>query len=367
MPEVVIAVENLRIGGYQRLALDQAYCLSDLNVPVKLLLLNPQIVDLKSFESSEDELFLSKKLQVERLSGRRLKDFFVIRRMLKNSKTETLIISHSMRSTVIFFLARIRIRKTVVINTTIHQLPSLSAFVQRQKRFLYSQFSDNLFAYSEAVLRDWRARYPIGVEIKLLRNGIYLERLPLPNLLGNINPALKPRLIFLGRNTSWKGIETYFELLKHEAFIKYDGLMMLASSSPDILERARRFNVGRVDIIEGANLQYFEARDGDIHIYPAQYGPKAQYVEPISLNCLEMAALGVPTLVSQSLEDTWPELTALGIFTPVNWLNLELSGLSVLFEKHRITSYEIDFIRKTISIESNIQEHLNHLIRALSA
>lgn len=359
MGHVIIAVENLRIGGYQRLALDQAYYLSDISYRCTLLLLNPEVPNLKTFIDTEFQLIESKKLVVSRLAGRRFQDYIAIRKLLKSDESKILVISHSMRSTVLFTLARIGFKKKVVINTTIHQLPSLSKSIQRLKRFTYAQFGDNLFGYSDAVIRDWNARYSVfGKRISLLRNGIYEPRL---NGTGENTEEGRPRLIFLGRNTSWKGIQTYFDLFKLTEFSNHLGLMMIASSSKGIQSAAEKVGANRIEIIEGANLQNFIPRKGDLHVYPAQYGIGAKFTEPISLNCLEMALLGTPSLVTASNENTWPELYEMGVFIAVSWENR--GKLNEMLTEKTLSRVSInqESIRKLVSISNNVTAHLSYL------
>ena len=359
MGHVIIAVENLRIGGYQRLALDQAYYLSDISYRCTLLLLNPEVPGLKTFVDTENQLIHSKNLVISRLAGRRIQDYFAIRNLLNSNDSKILVISHSMRSTVLFSLARIGIKKRVVINTTIHQLPSLSKSIQRFKRFIYAQFSENLFGYSDAVIKDWNARYSnFGKRISLLRNGIYEGRL---NTTSASFGEEKPRLIFLGRNTSWKGIETYFDLFNLPVFSNHHGLMMIASSSKDIRTAAEKVGGNRIEIIEGANLQNFIPRKGDLHVYPSQYGIGAKFTEPISLNCLEMALLGTPSLVTASNENTWPELYEMGFFIAVSWENR--SKLSEMLTEKTLSRVSInqENIRQLVSISNNVTAHLSFL------
>jgi glycosyltransferase involved in cell wall biosynthesis len=359
MGQVIIAVENLRIGGYQRLALDQAYYLSDISYRCTLLLLNPEVPGLKTFVDTENQLIHSKNLVISRLAGRRIQDYFAIRNLLNADESKILVISHSMRSTVLFSLARIGIKKRVVINTTIHQLPSLSKSIQRFKRFIYAQFSENLFGYSDAVIKDWNARYSnFGKRISLLRNGIYEGRL---NTTSASFGEEKPRLIFLGRNTSWKGIETYFDLFNLPVFSNHHGLMMIASASKDIRTAAEKVGANRVEIIEGANLQNFIPRKGDLHVYPSQYGIGAKFTEPISLNCLEMVLLGTPSLVTASSENTWPELYEMGFFIAVSWENR--SKLSEMLTEKTLSrvSFKQENIRQLVSISNNVTAHLSFL------
>lgn len=354
-------MENLRIGGYQRLALDQSYCLSDMGIPVRIVLMSPRQTKLKNFDETESNLILKKRLSIFQFTGNRLKDFFSAAKILRENNQETLIISHSLRSSVLFTLARLGTKNKIVINTTIHQLPSLSKYLQRQKRFLYAQFTDNLLAYSVAVMNDWSVRFPLGKKIKLLRNGIYLDRLPAISSSNEISTCVSPRLIYLGRNTSWKGISTYFDFLRMEFFSEFSGLMMISGSNPEIEAEVKTFHANRILILEGANLAHYKPSQRDLHIYPAQYGPEAQYIEPISLNCLEMAAMGVRSLVTFSKEETWPELRKSGIFIPVDWKNPELQEMKI-FPIDLLTGTDyLEHIRNTVSIARNIEEHLTYL------
>jgi hypothetical protein len=117
----------------------------------------------------------------------------------------------------------------------------------------------------------------------------------------------------------------------------------------------------RIFLVEGANLASFIPKQGDLHVYPAQYGIGAKFTEPISLNCLEMAAMGIRSLVSRSNEDTWPDLKSLGVFIPVDWneINSEFAiGLKSLIA---LTSEESELVCKLISIKVNVDTHLSFI------
>jgi len=356
---VIVAVENLRIGGYQRLALDQVYHLSDIAQNTLLLLVDREVPGLRTFEETEKNLIDSKNFQIRRMSGKRVSDLFEIRKFLRLQNVKVLIVSHSLRSTVLFALARVGLRKEIMINSTIHQLPSLSKFVQRMKRFIYAQFGDHIYAYSDAVRKDWLNRYSnFGKPISLLRNGIYIDRL---NIFERKAEAKPPRLIYLGRNTSWKGIDIYFKLFNLPIFSNYEGLMMIAKSSLEIESAAQEHGIGRIKIVEGANLSDFKARENDLHVYPSQYGDTAEYTESISLNCLEMALLGIPSLVTPSNEDTWPELTNAGVFIAADWKHIEEKQDAVMKKISNIKEIEKAEVVGLISISNNVNRHLDSL------
>jgi hypothetical protein len=168
-----------------------------------------------------------------------------------------------------------------------------------------------------------------------------------------------PRLIYLGRNTSWKGIDIYFRLFSLPMFAEYDGLMMIAKSSSEIEGAALKYGLGRIKIVEGANLSDFAAQENDLHIYPSQYGSRAKYTESISLNCLEMALLGVPSLVTPSNEDTWPELARLGVFIAVDWEYIEEIQVNLKEKILDIRQINREEVIQLVSISSNVRKHLD--------
>jgi hypothetical protein len=71
---------------------------------------------------------------------------------------------------------------------------------------------------------------------------------------------------------------------------------------------------------------------GDVHLYPANYGTSAKFIESISINCLEMASVGIPSFITRGGLLTWPEFLG-------NPCLLKLIGL-ILLELHaRLTIY----------------------------
>jgi hypothetical protein len=97
----------------------------------------------------------------------------------------------------------------------------------------------------------------------------------------------------------------------------------------------------------------------DINIYPVNYGPEAQFIESISLNCLEMACLGIPSLVTKQGCSTWPELEMAGVIKEVDWSlsnNFEVTLYAA--SQVRFELGKIDEFKSIISIENNLKEIL---------
>jgi hypothetical protein len=191
-----------------------------------------------------------------------------------------------------------------------------------------------------------------------MRNGIYLRRLP--KLSQNLRATQSPRLIYLGRNTSWKGVSTFFEIAKQPELKKFDLLFMVPSVEDVDLSSLDQDVKERVTVVAGKTMAAYQPRLGDVHLYPANYGESAKYIESVSLNCLELACVGVPTLLTKNGLGTWPDLAGFSIFHETDWKDhceiaaqiLEISEM--VFE---------DVVARELSSKINIQNQLSKLIK----
>ena len=88
-------------------------------------------------------------------------------------------------------------------------------------------------------------------------------------------------------------------------------------------------------------------------------GNNVHFIESISLNVLEFATIGIPSLVTEKGVSTWPELVESGLLFETNWNDKDsiLNNLDRAF-KVRLFKEEIDRIRSIISIK-------NHLINLI--
>jgi glycosyltransferase involved in cell wall biosynthesis len=365
MPDVLIFVDNMRLGGFQRLALDQAYALSDRGYNVKLNVLSPStewtLVDLES------SLIDSKNISVEQFPMSRIS---LGRRTYSSIKdlSSPLIISHSLRSTFTLRIVRVLFRKHYTINTTIHQLPGLTDIRQRLKRFIYSQFSDRLYCFSSGVQQSWDKQFKLlntdilkrfSKEISVLRNGVYLNRLPVDVDHSSIDR--RPRIVFLGRLAFWKGMSTLETLSKSESLGDFDFMFMVPNIDNSSLDAISSSLGNRAIVISGQTISSYIPMRGDVHVYPANYGGGVSIVESISLNCLEMASLGVPSLVSKSGMGTWPELNNSKLFAEVVWEEtVEVEYQILKIHQVSISSLEIEKVRELVSIERQIEVLINN-------
>jgi len=367
MRKAYIFLDNLRVGGYQRLTLDQAYKLSDLEIDVTVFVLSPE--SDWNFARIESDLIIQKRIKLVSVSEERFILTEFLRKTFRSEDKEILIISHSLRATL-----ALRILKTLncfkgTINTTLHQLPGLSHKSQRVKRFVYAQFSDNLFCFSKATELNWYSQFGsrlsrplrfLSKEISVLRNGIYLDRLP--NQSHNRLEDNQPRIIYLGRISFWKGLDTLKSLARLPELNQFDFLLMVPKISSEDLADLSSLLHDRFEIIEGKSISSLESRTGDVHIYPAHYGEGVSIIESISLNCLEMSAIGVPSLVSKGGLHTWPDLAESKLIREVDWSDLKTVAQALInTSKTLVGDIELKKVRQIVDIENQISKLLDNL------
>ena len=88
-----------------------------------------------------------------------------------------------------------------------------------------------MHTFSVAAKNDWDNKINNNLFLKflfknkpitLLRNGIFLERLPALNPVNELDIKSNFRLIFLGRPTRWKGAETLINLAKQQSLVNFE-------------------------------------------------------------------------------------------------------------------------------------------------
>jgi glycosyltransferase involved in cell wall biosynthesis len=368
MNQVYIVVQNLQIGGSQRIALDEAYGFAENGYsPILILLDDPKNLHLNKFLELERVLIEELKITVVFAGKSRFDQLNFFRSIIITNNLSLEFISHVLRGTVLIKLASLGHRPRVRVFTLIHQLPSLSSKSQRAKRFIYSYFSDHLFCYSEAVESDWNKRLNSLVflkflfgkkEIKVLRNGVYLNRLPnyKPNL--NIKNSSEKRLVYLGRNIAWKGIDKVIDLAKHSLFSEYSMLFMLPALDEDFVADIPLDLLKRISFQVGKSFSSYEVKFGDIHIYPTNYGNNFDFIESVSINCLEMACIGVPSMITEGGLSTWPELQNSPFIVEVNWHNINEGAIEIKKKAEYVFSEnEVTQVREML----NISHHINFI------
>jgi len=321
------------MGGIQRLALDQAYELNRRRESCRILVLGVMPDSLtSSFEKSEKELIESLGIQITYLPGSRIRQYINLRKLLVEEKYNY-VFGHSLRGTVLTWLIRLVIKSNLTIITTIHQLPSMSDKIQRVRRMVYSQFSDKLYIYSAVAKKDWdlqRNQNPFiwlissRKKIELCRNGVFIPRLSLKEINFESQSKIIKRFVFIGRLTAWKGLKTFLDIAQLPQFKNIEILLVTPTDPREFIINVDKNLIDRISCEVGKSLSQINFYTGDLHIYPVN--PTAIdsefFVEGVSINVLEMACLGVPSLITKGGADTWPELVDFGIISEVDWSNL---------------------------------------------
>ena len=361
---VLIVLDTFRIGGIERLALDQLCILSDLGISTiacyrgaRSTSMHPNFLTLEAVRISR------KNLVIQALPEGDWAQLKIMIQLLKNNNL-SVIINHSVGASVILRLAKIISQNKVTVKTFIHQLPTLSAPVQRLKRFIFALTSDEIYCYSTAVVKDWNKRldsnllssYILGWKRpKLLRNGIYLERLPKAPVQ-SADHKKQIRMVFTGRGVAWKNQEFIISALRKLRSKDISALLVLPYIEPEYQKTLKIEFGDRIQFEIGKKIEDIAFTQNDVNVFPVNYGIGAKFIESVSLNCLEMACIGIPSIITKGGADTWPELTKIGIFYEVDWQQLcEFDKVLNVAVNVNFDSKQLGEIRSIVSILKNIR------------
>ena len=358
--KLLILVDDLNIGGIQRLALDQAYELSDQGHSCEIWIFHDNMGQFDLFHKKESGLIELKNLKIKYISGSKFIQFKSVKNQIL-LRLPDLIISHSLRGGILVFILRLLLRVNFKIVTVIHQLPSLSRFVQRAKRMLYSQFTDSLCIYSLNALRDWNDHRRKNFVLRfissrrapsLCRNGVYLPRLKFKLTQNNINVKIQ-RLVFIGRVTEWKGLSKFLEICQFENFKNLNVMIVSPEFPSNYFKIYNPQQDNRFKFVVGESVSNIQFKKGDLHLFPVV--ANQDYFESISINVLEMAALGIRSLVTKGGTQTWPELIEIGVVKEVDWNDIQCLNSEINTFDLNLTEVSTGKIFELIDIKSNIE------------
>jgi glycosyltransferase involved in cell wall biosynthesis len=357
--KILIICDSFNIGGIQRLALDQAYGLADLGVHGEILVMSSRdATKSDSFEINESGLIRKHRVKINYLPGTRKEQFLHIKKMLASGQYNK-IFAHSLRGGVLAWVICKIFRYDLSVLTVIHQLPSLSSPIQRYKRMFYSQFCDKLYIFSVAAKNDWLSNQNRNLFVKLFtsrrkvfvcRNGVYLPRLT-QSYEGTNNFFELKRIMFIGRLTAWKGLATFLEIAQLEVLKKQKILIISPTEPHEFLKNLNDDFGNRITCITGKSVSEITFYPGDLLLYPVIF--EGMFIEGVSINVLEMACIGVPSIISNGVE-TWPELVTLGILQVVNWKETNSIANLILNQYKFSSSDKIFEARRLIDINNNL-------------
>jgi glycosyltransferase involved in cell wall biosynthesis len=367
--KLLLITETLRIGGIERNTLDQAYQLSDRGDKVIILVLDHSATfDNVNFVNIENILITEKKLDIRYSNKGIVNQICYMTSILKEVDFDV-IIDYTLSGTLKVRLASLYARKIAVIHTVVQQLTSLSTRKQKYKRFFYAQFATRLFMNSVNYGRDWDFYKESNVfsslvfrkKYNIIRNGVYLPRLEVSTKGIYRKNSENLRLIFLGRLKIWKGLNNFVKIdnaLKNNV----NFLVLASEKDDDVVKNLKSMFGNRIEFIFGTTMSDFIPSEGDVHFYPVDYGTNSHAIESVSTNCLEMALLGVPSIVTEGGVSNWMELRALGLVHEINWENEDsiLEGIDNC-KQINISSNEFEIMANAINIESNLIAHFKYL------
>lgn len=310
---ILIVVDNLDLGGIQRLALDEAYYFQTTGNRVKVLSLRPIKNPLSILSADNAYLDINPIEIIEASQGffAQLKCFLNV--VLRSDPQ--IILCHSARSILLSKIARnFPSKREFRIAGFMHQMPQLSTRVQNLKRAIYFRLADEVSAVSKQFVLElnylrkesffYRILFPgdIGFD----RVGVFLPRLDF-QLKNSEQPISRTRpLIYLGRITKWKGYEKFCNLV--EKYFEEESVIVFTSPAvhSDIFDD--KFFISRNrHLVYSRGIASFDWHNSGIHFYPTFYTTLTKYPMSISFNVLECIFLGIPSLISEEKFETWPE------------------------------------------------------------
>jgi hypothetical protein len=310
MNSILITVDNLNIGGIQRIALDQLYCFSEMKIKAVLVCMEPR--ETKRQITDVDEHFYSETTHKVRFLPstffRKIKDLFCV----VVGENTTLAICYSPKSVALLRIIRILKRRNFQIHLIVGQTPTLSSKSQNFKRAIFLRLADKIFTTTPEfkaefnLLRrnSWFYKIIFLDDIQVARIGLYLPRIETATYNAeSIGLTHERPLLFYGRIIGWKGFSIFQEVL---GFLgeKFYAVVMTSHEYAGELNRHSFVEGNFRKTVFSKSVGSINWPNSAIHLYPTNYGAKTIFPMSISNNVLECMVLGIPSIVSVgSLEE----------------------------------------------------------------
>lgn len=367
---ILFIAENLRIGGIQRLLLDECYQLLDWGYQPEILSLNEKLDndDILLVDRNQEELA---NIKISYLPRGKIAKIFFLRNYLKHSDHFALYISHSTTGSAFLRIASILLLKRIRITLQIHQLMTLSDKKQKKKRIYQALSANNIQFSSYQFLLDWNVElenfHLVGRLLKprfsFNRMGIFLPRLQQNDeKLLEICKADVPHLIFLSRISTWKGYETFSSVTNEFSNEKLHTLVVTTGNANRDVLNLDHFDSSLVHFIFNQGVANLRVHPRSIHLYPSDYGSEVRFPQSIGMNVLEMLAKGVPSLISFDNLETWPEFSDSPLVRQVNWKEIHQIQIAIE-EVNSVTEIEKQLEIKRLVNAISIEEHCTRLLR----
>ena len=364
---VLIVVDNLRVGGIQRLAIDECYALNKRGIKHLLVSLNA-FEESNSIVKVDEEFAEISQLNLKYLGKGKLRQLNELTKFVKQDFN--LIVTHSATASLLLRFAVTLNMKKIKIILYIHQLISLSSNKQALKRFFYFTFANKLFVSSnqfkleiDTYLKDnwWGALF--RKKIYFDRMGIYLDRVD-NQFKAVVCQEDIPHLIFSSRMTEWKGFQVFLNLASKFDSINHKVVFQI-SKVKNRQNEIQDFDKDDNHAFYSKSPVSFRYPSKSLHIYPTNYGDSIKYPQSIGMNVLEFLALGVPSLISKEGFESWPELEKSVLIETCNWFNsTEVDNkLNKLLNLDETSARDESLrLRESISIERHVTNLVSQII-----
>ena len=120
----------------------------------------------------------------------------------------------------------------------------------------------------------------------------------------------------------------------------------LTSLSPEVRHRIQK--------VIGKSVSQIDFAPGDLHLYPANYGETSRFVEGVSINVLELASLGVRSIVTEKGLSTWPDLVSIGIVKATDWNKINDVENSIKECESELDVEKIMLARDIVDVRNNL-------------
>jgi hypothetical protein len=161
------------------------------------------------------------------------------------------------------------------------------------------------------------------------------------------------RLVFLGRPTAWKGVSSILELALVPVLANTKLLFFFPYEHADLFKNIPVELTERISVVVSKSFRDYKPSYGDVHLYPANYGTSAKFIESISINCLEMASVGIPSFITRGGLLTWPEFLSNPLFVEVDWFDTFGTARKINdLYKTKVSDFELSEIKRAISVSN---------------
>jgi hypothetical protein len=368
---ILLVTGNTRVGGAQRILLDEFYEIQSRGLTAQIISLSPSL--------SEDDILIvdsnfrpSSEVVIKQPRGNRISQVYYLAKVLRKNQISG-IVSHDFPGVVICRVASFLSCRNTPISLYIHQLMDMSSVSQRQKRILMSLFASRIYVSSFQFKTSWEEylgnskfwRIVFRKKIKFDRMGIFPARVQ--NLTySKILPCAEdiPHLIFMSRITAWKGFSDFKDFAMTYANEQLHTLLLTTKHNRPEIFSEKGFVNGYNHVIYGSGVSSIKFPEGCVHFYPSNYGDNVKFPQSIGMNVLEFIAVGVPSMISHDSFNSWPELRNSMLVRVVDWKNMQ-EVHSVWTELNTLNALNVQAeVQRLIPIIS-ISGHVDQIIRDL--